>query len=273
MLYTRRTFDHEAPLPEADICLLGIPFDAAEIGRPVRYGPLFIREAIKNLIGWDPDIGINIFESYRFCDLGDVEIVPNNWKLTEERILDTIRAVFSQNKNIFPVFLGGDHLITLAILRGLKNHYKEPITIVHIDAHPDLKTDWLGEPYSHISWASHILRDGGFDLIQIGCRIWDKDEPTRYIKKEVGKINGPVYLTIDLDVFDPAYAPDVGTPEPHGMTPEEVFSVVEQACKNNLIGFDLVECAADRLHTTAALLAAQLFKKILGWRLHYAADR
>ncbi len=266
MLYTKKTFVYDAQPQEADIALIGIPFDSTELGRPVRYGPLFVREAIKNLIGWDQELKINIFEKYKFFDLGNIEVVPGNWKLTEDRIQDTIDWLFNENKKIFPVCIGGEHLITLGILSSLKKFFKEKITVIDFDAHFDLKDDWLGEKFSHISWAKQLIKDKKFELIQVGCRAGDKEEFEQAIKKSIKKTENPVYLTFDLDVFDPFHASEVGTPEPFGLTPIKVFELLKKACKNKLIGLDIVECASDKLHSNTAMLSAQVFKKVLGWR-------
>ena len=80
----KKTFDYEFPLKEADVVLIGIPWDFSQTGYPTRYGPTFIREALRNVVGYDPDSKVNIFEKLKFCDLGDIEVVPGNWKLTEK---------------------------------------------------------------------------------------------------------------------------------------------------------------------------------------------
>ena len=99
MLYTKKTFDYEHSLKEADIALIGIPWDYSQTGYPTRYGPMFIREALKNVVGYDNETKCNVFEKYKFCDLGDVEVVPGNWKLTQERIIDTIKNIFKGGYN------------------------------------------------------------------------------------------------------------------------------------------------------------------------------
>ena len=264
MIYATRTFPLEFPLKEADVCLLGVPWDSTEIGKSVKYGPLFIREALKGLEGFDPETKKNIFESKKFCDLGDIEIVPGNWTLTKERILDTIGYIFKINPKVFPVFLGGDHLITLGILEAIKN--KKP-TIVHFDAHADLSSNWLGEENSHITWGYHALKMG-FDIVQCGVRSMTKEENEFLEKNKIKKledINSPVYLTIDMDVFDPAFAPEVGTPEPLGLTPKEFFDLLKKVCRNQIIGMDIVECASERINEPTALLAGQIIKKVLLW--------
>lgn len=265
MLYTKKTFDYEHSLSEADVALLGIPWDSTETGKSVKHGPLFIREALKNIPGYDPESDSNPFKKLKFCDLGDIEVVHGNWELTKERIQDTIKEIFATNENIFPIFLGGDHLITLGILESLP---QEKITVIHFDAHRDLLQEWMGNPYVHITWAQHILKNPKFDLVQIGVRSWSEEENSLIskLKDTFENIDNPIYITVDMDVFDPAYSPEVGTPEANGMSPKEFFEILEKICKNNVIGMDIVECASLGVGTPTAVLAAQIIKKVLVWK-------
>lgn len=268
MLYTIRTFPLEYRIEEAESCLVGIPWDSTETGRPVRYGPLFIRQALRETPGFDPETGKTVFEG-KFCDLGDIEVVPGNWTLTRERILDTLDFLFKANPRAFPLALGGDHLITLAILEGLKKQHTA-FSVIHFDAHADLSPDWMGEPFSHITWAFHA-RALGLDLAQVGVRSWTREEheflqQSKGAVKSLDQVRGPAYLTIDLDVLDPAFAPEVGTPEPLGMNPKEFFDSLKKACALPLLGLDIVECASDRVGTPTAALAATIIKKVEAWR-------
>jgi agmatinase len=261
MLYTKKTFDTEHEVEEADAALVGIPWDSTETGKSVKHGPLFIREALKNTPGYDPGSGRNPLGKLKFCDLGDLEVVPGNWSLTKERIADTIREMFARNEKIFPIFLGGDHLITLGILESLPY---DKITVIDFDAHADLLPDWLGEKYSHITWAHHVKNSPKFDLVQVGVRSWYEREDVKSVKKTIEKTENPlVYVTVDMDVFDPAYAPEVGTPEAGGLSPGEFLSLLAEACRNRVIGLDVVECASDRVNTPTAVLAAYIIKKTL----------
>ena len=173
-----------------------------------------------------------------------------------------------RNKKIKPVFFGGDHLITLGILSSLSRITKKKITVIDFDAHRDLLPEWMGEPYNHITWAYHALKNLHIILIQIGCRSWTKEEHDFFLKNKIkdsiSSLDGPVYITIDMDVFDPSHAPEVGTPEPMGMNPEEFLKSIKHVCKN-IIGFDIVECASCRPNTQTAVLSANIFKKIMGY--------
>ncbi|MBI4021712.1 MAG: arginase family protein [Candidatus Aenigmarchaeota archaeon] len=269
MLYTSRTFPLEYPLAEADVVLAGVPWDSTEIGKSVKHGPLFIREALKGLEGFDPETGVHVFAQAKPCDLGDVEVVPGNWGLTKERITDTVRAALVANPTVFPIVLGGDHLITLGILESLVAAHGK-LTVVHFDAHRDLSPDWLGEPYAHITWGYHAIKSLGVRLVQLGVRSSTEEEHALIrelpVTSSLAGLEGPVYLTVDLDVFDPGFAPEVGTPEPLGMSPPEFFALLRQVCQHRLVGMDIVECAADRVNTPTALLGAQIIKKVLVWR-------
>ncbi len=265
MLYVKRTFDYEYPLEEADVVLIGIPWDFSQTGSPTRFAPLFIREALRNVIGYDPETGTNPFEKYKFCDLGDIEVVPGNWKLTEERIADTVKYVLEKNPRVFPIFLGGDHLITLGVLNSLRDSFGR-ITVVDLDAHMDLAKEFLGERYSHFTWAHHSL--GKFELRQIGIRSFTKEEEEISkkfgVRNDLKNLKPPIYLTIDLDVLR---TNDVGTPEPDGMDFGGLTKILREVCKNRLIGMDIVESAAMRANSESAVLAANLIKKVLCYTL------
>jgi len=264
MLYLKKTFSYDYTIKESDVVLIGVPFDSTETGFSVRFGPLFVREAIKNLVGFDPKSGRNPFEKIKFSDLGDVEVVPGDWKLTSEAIKDTVKYIHSENPKAIPVFLGGEHLISLAIVEQLAELHGG-LTVIHLDAHRDLMSDWMGNPYSHITWAHHAVSNKNIDLIQLGVRSWNKEEQPLIdkVKETLSGITKPAYLTVDIDVLDPSFAPEVGTPEPNGMKPEELFKIVKEVSGKNLVGMDIVECASQRVGTQTALMCAQVFKEML----------
>lgn len=267
MLYTKKTFDYEYPIDKADVCLIGIPFSSTEIGQPVKYGPLFIREAIRNLMGYNPSSKKNVFEKYKFHDVGDVEVVPGSWDKTEDAITSTIADIFSDNKKIFPIFLGGEHLISLAIAKSLRKIWSKKITIIDFDAHRDLLPDWMGNDYSHITWAYHTMNTHNFDMMQVGCRIYEKEEEKNLkkfkVKNGIRPTRNPVYITIDLDVLDPSVAPEVGTQQAGGMTFEELKKELMKLKGMNIIGMDIVECASREIETRTAHVAAEIIRTVL----------
>jgi agmatinase len=264
MLYLRKTFSYEYPLEEARVCLFGVPWDGTETGMPVRSGPLFLREAIRNLPGFDHRSGMNPFGSMKLTDLGDVETVPGSWKLTRDAIEDTVDHMLKTNPETIQVFLGGEHLITLPIIEKLAEFHRG-LTVVQLDAHRDLMPEWMGNPLSHITWAHHALRNKDIKLVQLGARSWNKEEEQLIgnVKETLDGLEGPVYLTVDLDVLDPSHAPEVGTPEPGGMEPRELFSVIRKVSGIELAGMDIVECASQAVGTRTALLGAHAFREML----------
>jgi agmatinase len=264
MLYLRKTFCYEHPPEEARACLAGVPWDSTETGMPVRFGPLFIREAIRELPGFDHGTKRNPFRSVKLTDLGDVEAVPGSWELTRQAITDTVKSILEANPEALPVFLGGEHLITLPVVEHLAGFHKA-LTVVQLDAHRDLMPDWMGNPYSHITWAYHALKNRRIRLVQLGARSWSREEEPLIsrVKEGLDGVEGPTYLTLDLDVLDPSHAPEVGTPEPGGMHPDELFSIIRRVSATNLAGMDIVECASQRVGTQAANLAARAFREML----------
>ena len=265
MLYTSRTFSYEYDLKEADVVLLGVPFSSTELGNDTKYGPLFIRHALKNTPGYDPELKLNPFAKYRFHDAGDVEIVTGDWKKTEERVIETVKEILSANGKAFPVVLGGEHLITLAVLKALKRFHGD-ITVVQFDAHADLMKEWMGNKYSHITWAYHALKEG-FKVVQIGVRSYDESEirTLKKVRKFFDK-SDVLYLTIDLDVLSTALCRDVGTPEPGGMELKEFMEYLGCVFKNKVVGMDVVECAATHVQSQSAVIAANIIKRALALR-------
>jgi len=277
MLYTRKTFDLEHPIQEADVVVLGLPFDSTEIGRPCRLGPLFIRESLKATEGFDPETGKNPLGNTKFTDVGDLDFVPGNWKLTEERIEETVKEIVEINPKAFVIGMGGDHLNTLGVVKALK-HFHSGLAVVHIDAHRDLLKDWFGEKNNHITWARRAV-DDGIDIIQLGCRIWKPEEDVflkNRIKESLDGLKGPVYITVDLDVLDPSIAPEVGTPEPGGVELQQVWTWLKQvfdAKDVHVVGMDVMECAVDRPYSQTALAAASIIKKALAYRLNTSGTK
>lgn len=177
----------------------------------------------------------------------------------------------------FPVFIGGDHSVTFPVIKGLaKTH--EKLSILHIDAHPDLYQDYGGNPHSHASPFARILEAGLVKrLVQVGIRALtghQREQAEKY-RVEVHEMTGwrglprlsftgPVYVSVDIDGIDPAFAPGVSHREPGGLSSREVLNLIH-ACGSRLIGGDVVEynpkCDIDGM---TAILAARLVREIAG---------
>ncbi len=262
MFYTSNTFvSYNYPLGEADVVFLGIPFASTSISKNSIYGPLMVREALKLTEDFIDDV--NLFEKLKVCDLGDLEVVPGSYELTAKRIKETLQDIMNENKRAFPIFVGGEHSITLPIVETLR-----PRTIIQLDAHADLRKDYLENRYSHQAWAYHA--SGLSKIIQVGVQSWNKEEAEiikerniecfsidDFLKREI-KLEKPVHLTIDMDVFDPSYV-ETGLPE-GSAKPEEIMAVLE---KINCLSLDIVEIADDRLPSKTGFLAARIIKNVL----------
>ncbi|MBI2578721.1 MAG: arginase family protein [Candidatus Aenigmarchaeota archaeon] len=260
MLYTSNTFvEYNYPLAEADAVFLGIPFVSTSISRPARFGPVIVREALKLMSG--SHNGRDIFSHYKFCDLGDLDVVEGSYEKTAERIRDTVAEI--QNAKVFPVFIGGEHSITLPIAEALKAK-----TIIQFDSHGDMLSHYKGNEFSHGTWAFHASRNA--KLVQIGVRVLEEEERKNAESGSVldvktpeqlsqAKIERPVHLTVDMDVFNPAYV-ETGFPEGK-MEPKEFFEFLKHINPDSM---DIVEIADDRLTSKSGWLAAEIIKNVLG---------
>jgi len=251
MFYTSNTFvPYNYPLKEAEVVFLGIPFVSGSLSKPALYGPLVVRESLKLVEG---------LPEKKICDVGDLEVVPGSYKLTAERIKQTIEDIKNENQNAFLLFIGGEHSITLPITEALK-----PKTIIQLDAHADLRQEYLGNKFMQQTWAFHASRFA--KIIQIGVVAMNKEEekerestiqmsPENFISNTPA-LEKPVHLTIDIDVLK-----NVATGLPEGkLEVEEVLSILNKIKPDSL---DIVEIADFKLPSVTGFIAAKLIKKVL----------
>lgn len=247
----------KASFEESRIVILGCPYDGSASFRPgARFGPSAIRRA-----SW----GIETFSPYferdlsqlKVHDMGDLELPLGEKKMSLDLIRKALRKILSERK--IPVLLGGDHLITLPVVEeALRVH--PHLHLFHIDAHADLREDYLGEALCHSTVMRRVAdRLGEGRLFHVGIRSGTEDEfrSARKMKSilspEPGSLrrvvkrlrNQPIYVTVDLDVIDPGLIPGVGTPEPGGFTFQEFISLLRELQTLHVIGFDLVELTPD----------------------------
>ena len=262
LLYVSNSFAYNYSIQEADVIFLGIPFSSTSISCSSIFGPVLTRESLKLAEGYEEVPGRDVFKSLKVCDIGDLDVVPGDYSLTAERINETIKEIREVNKKAFLVFIGGEHLITLPIAEALK-----PKTIVQLDAHMDLRKDYLGNDFSHTTWAYHAKKKLNCDLVQIGARSFCEQE--KKTAEEFGVVNDiknpkePIYLTVDMDVFDPRYV-KTGLPVYNGLSPERVFEIIEKLKGKKLIGMDIVEIADNSLPSNTGFLAAEIIRKVFG---------
>jgi len=232
---------------EGKISIFGIPFDSTTCFRPgARFGPDGVRFFSENLEDYSPELDKSL-EDVAFKDVGNVE-VPT----TPEGMIKAVES-FMESIEI-PVMIGGEHSVTYPVVKSLVERYGS-LTVVQFDAHADLRDEYTGTKFSHACVMRRIL-ELGCHLIQVGIRSGTREEfelmkntdritflkTPKELPVVLGKVNTPIYFTIDIDFFDPAFAPGTGTPEPGGFSPLEFFEAIYKLPPAlNIVGFDVVE--------------------------------
>ena len=240
-----------------DIAVLGIPFDekSSYLRGPAK-GPQAIREASteEELNPWT-ELGVNLEKQVTMVDLGDMD-VAGPFSGLFERIEDRVFSLLG--KRIVPIILGGDHSISLPVVRAFARAYK-PLDILHFDAHPDLYGELYGDRYSHGCPFTRILEEGLVDnLVQVGVRSITGEHRERAAAYGVRMIEmksmpeslklmfeNPLYISFDIDALDPAFAPGVSHREPGGLSTRQAIDIL-QTLEAHIVGMDVVEVNPDR---------------------------
>ena len=274
MLYLNKnlTLESNCPLKEARVGLLGVPFDSTSTYRVgSRNAPLEIRKEFYELEKED-----SFFET-KFCDAGNVDVVHGNTQETLKRVEDSIKSIIQQNRKIVPIALGGEHTITYPIVKTLTGEHGK-ITVVNIDAHMDLKDDYIGEKWCHATVMRRIS-ELEINLKEIGVRSFLQEEE-KYAKKRgvdycgieesqirkiLGRLKGrKVYITLDFDAITPEIASVVSNPEPDGLKLNQVhfiFNSLIQHC--TIVGIDIVEVNPLYDKTATSVTAARLLLDVI----------
>jgi agmatinase len=258
--------------------LFGIGLDYTTSFRPgARGGPARIREV---------SYGVEEFSYHQrkdlrrvpFFDLGDVAVVFGHVEQSLRRARSVCRRIVQDGK--IPFMMGGEHLVTLPCVQAVHEKYGDDLLLLQFDAHADLREEYLGNPLSHAAVMRRCLDFlPARNLYQFGIRSGTPEEyalgtqqcnlypfevlrPLREALPAMGR--RPVYITIDIDVIDPAHAPGTGTPEPGGITSREMIEAVAAMSGLNVVGFDLVEVAPALDHSDrTAVLGAKLIREAL----------
>ena len=271
-----------APLQDQPFAVVGLPFDGALTNRPgARFGPQEIRRASLMLCdGIHPWFGVSPLSL--LGDSLDMRI-PNAspLALVREQIQMQAAALMARHHC---VFLGGDHSVTLPLLRAARAQHGE-LALVHFDAHCDTWQDHFGEPSGHGTWTYEALTEGLVSpahTVQIGLRSSGERAAREYVQDQGGLIftarqlrgldgvalvpvlasvlerigQRPCYLTLDIDCLDPAFAPGTGTPEPGGLSSSQLLTLLEGLAPLNMVGMDCVEVAPAYDHAELTSLAA-----------------
>jgi agmatinase len=268
---------------ESQIVLYGMPMDWTVSYRPgSRFGPTRIREVSIGLEEYSPYLDREL-EEIKYFDAGDIPLPFGNAQKSLDIIEDYIDSLMKDNK--IPFGMGGEHLVAWPVMKAVYKKHKD-LAIIHFDAHTDLREHYEGEPLSHSTpirkIADHIGPENVYSFgIRSGMKEefqWAKENGMHISKFEVleplkeilPKLAGrPVYVTIDIDVLDPAHAPGTGTVDAGGITSRELLASIHEIARSevNVVGADLVEVAPiyDASEQTANTASKLIREMMLGW--------
>ncbi|TFB99457.1 agmatinase [Cryobacterium mannosilyticum] len=265
----------------ADIAVVGVPFDSGVSYRPgARFGPAHVREASRLLRPYNPVQDVEPFSSQQVVDAGDIAANPFNLTEAVAQIQAAAAELSADGKRL--VVIGGDHTIALPLLRVVAERHG-PVAVLHFDAHLDTWDTYFGAPVTHGTPFRRASEEGLIDLtasLHVGIRgpLYSRDDRRdderlgfaiiashefeteglpRAIERMLARLGDrPVYLSIDIDVLDPAHAPGTGTPEAGGMTSRELLAMIRALRGVNLVGADVVEVAPAYDHAQITAVAA-----------------
>jgi len=270
----RKSFD------EAEFVVFGVPFDKTSTYRAgSKFAPSAIREASLNIETYSFRSKFDL-EDARICDIGDLHVVDS--------VDETLRRLSAVEGEILkaskiPIAIGGEHTISFGTIRS----FPRDVGIICFDAHADMRDEYMGEKLMHATFLRRIIENVGSDrIVHIGLRAvcreelafieknhvrhfsmqelkgHGQEEDARNIGRAVSEFE-KLYVTIDMDAFDPGFAPGVGNPEPDGMWPDLFFTILTGLCDERVAGLDLVELSPNCDNGVTAPLAAKvLFEAI-----------
>jgi len=273
----------QKPYKEADYVILGVPFDVTSTYRTgARFGPTAIRQASLNIETYSFRTGLDV-ENLRLHDLGDLHVSADARKTLETLELVT-KDIVEDGK--VQVTIGGEHTITLGIAKGLRDKASKT-AIVSFDAHLDLRNEFLGLRLSHTTFMRRINEEAKpAKIIEVGTRAVCKEElayakkaeleffttkqirkqgseqVTTQLKEKLAKYEN-IYLSVDMDVLDPAYVPAVQNPEPDGLEMHVLLDILSGICDKRVVGFDVLEIAPDYDQGVSAIQAAKVIFEIM----------
>ncbi len=275
--------DQVAGLRPGMVALLGIPFDehSSFLNGPA-LAPRRIREVLHSgETNLSAEGGIELDGERRLKDLGDLELEPGAMALAQ--IEGAVATLLKRGVRVLS--LGGDHTLTLPVVRAYAQKY-ERLNLLHLDAHPDLYDEFEGDRYSHACPFARIMEEGLVgQLVQVGIRAMNRHQRAQARRWGVtvvdmarwdpafqAKLHGPTYLSLDLDVLDPAFAPGVSHHEPGGLSTREVLRLLH-GLRTSIVGADIVEFNPERdLVGMTAMVAAKFVKEIVACMLKPVAE-
>lgn len=265
----------------ADIAVVGVPFDSGVTYRPgARFGPNHIRDASRMLRPYNPAQDASPFALSQVVDAGDIVANPFNIAEAVQQIEDAVTDLGTRADKV--IALGGDHTLSLPLLRAVTKKHG-PVAVLHFDAHLDTWDTFFGAPTTHGTPFRRASEEGLIDMessMHVGIRgplpssqdlvddkmlgfsiITTEFVEEQGIKAAIERMrarlgNKPIYISVDIDVLDPAHAPGTGTPEAGGMTSRELLRALRGIADLNIVGADVVEVAPAYDHAQITAFAA-----------------
>jgi len=281
-----------------DVAVVGVPFDSGVTYRPgARFGPAHIRESSRLLRPYNPALGVSPFASQQVADAGDLAVSPFSIEAAISEIERGARELLERVPHLLT--LGGDHTIALPLLRAFAAVHG-PLAVVHFDAHLDTWDTYFGAAYTHGTPFRRAAEEGLLDssgCLHIGIRgplfsaaDLPSDAGLGFVVVSAPEVDDlgagglaervaererdrPVYVSVDIDVLDPAFAPGTGTPEAGGLTSRELLAVLRSLAAVNLVGADIVEVAPSYDHAQITGIAAAHigYELVSAWAAQQAA--
>jgi agmatinase len=279
-------------LEDVDVAIVGVPFDTGVTYRVGgRFGPNAVRSASVMLRPYNPNLDVRPFDILSCVDYGDVAIVPGYTERSYAAIEAAVEPIVAAG--VVPLLIGGDHACTLPHLRATRS--RGPVAVVDFDSHTDAWDSYFGEKYNHGTWMRRAIEEGLVDVdhsIEVGLRgsLYDSSDWTvlrtelgleylttedvfrlgpaavaATIRERVG--DRPVFISFDIDVVDPAFAPGTGTPEAGGPSAHDMLAILRGLTGIDFVGFDVVEVIpaydpAAQTSTLAANLAYEMLSLV-----------
>ena len=265
----------------ADIVVVGVPFDSGVSYRPgARFGPAHVREASRLLRPYNPVQDVEPFSTQQIADAGDIAANPFNIEQAIEQIEEAATHLGAGDTRLLTI--GGDHTIALPLLRAVTKK-TGPVAVLHFDAHLDTWDTYFGAPVTHGTPFRRASEEGLIDLeasLHIGIRgpLYSQQDLTddarlgfaviaahefetaglaTVIERMLARLSDrPVYVSVDIDVLDPAHAPGTGTPEAGGLTSRELLTIIRALRGVRIVGADVVEVAPAYDHAQITAVAA-----------------
>ena len=272
--------DHFCDKEQAKIWLQSIPYDGTSTwGKGADKGFEVFLDALENMELYDIETDSEVYKE-------GVHILPS---ITEKSSPESVyKAVYENTKDLlktdkFLTFFGGEHSISIGLIQAYYEKYSN-LTVLQIDAHADLRPEYHGSPYNHACAVYDASKNT--NLIQVGIRSMDVSEKehlnpekcffaediygtTDWMDKSINLMTDNVYLTIDLDAFDPSIMPSTGTPEPGGLNWNDMIIYLKKVMSaKNVVGFDIVELAPIEGLSAPNFLAAKLYYKLLSYKFY-----